>query len=494
MNVNQEQASVGVSGIEDIKPESLNYKSMKRSLVKGERRTIKLQPANNVNQYTYENNRIIEFNLPAVGFIDNKNTTLVFSARSIDPGEVPPLNIFCNGIESVFNKVEVNLGDGSKNVENLQNYNYNANSLYKYKVTPNTSDYIDNQVNFFADRDIDNSASNTYDQQLKAQAYQYSVPLMGCGLLSETQEYLPCGVMAKSMSNSSEGYNKSFTIRIYLEDPKKCMFKSKSTEEVDGERVFEDPADFSVNPLKYEVNNVYLQMELIDCPEYEAELVRKVKSGNLVMSVPMKTSDLFVQQIPRNNIGQLSLFFNTYRKFLTGARVIFLPTENTSDPDVFQKVDLINTWTRPGQETNDRIGLENYQFKIGTRYYPTQPAEVDPTVLQNVEVDIQLTGSLLNELSKYLNITKQWDIGYDADGSRIENFMIGQTFQTFYDNQLYMNDGEMFLDGIDTTTTSQIVLNIQKNRFEGTDNTTVLAFLEYIQVLVIDKNGVRLIR
>ena len=50
-----------ISVIEQILPNCIDYNQIKKSVVNGTRRTVRLNPANEVNNFSYANNRIIKF-------------------------------------------------------------------------------------------------------------------------------------------------------------------------------------------------------------------------------------------------------------------------------------------------------------------------------------------------------------------------------------------------------------------------------------------------
>ena len=84
----------------------------------------------------------------------------------------------------------------------------------------------------------------------------------------------------------------------------------------------------------------------------------------------------------------------------------------------------------------------------------------------------------------------------DAEGANwlSDSYVIGTTFKTWYDNESYMREQlEYFLDGMDTTTTNQIVFRFGKTASDSTP-LNLYQFLDYVGALVIDNKGVSIVK
>jgi len=337
-----------ISGIEQILVDSLDYKSVKKSLLKGKRRTVKLVPATN-NVFQGNSGQNIHFDLPANCFLDTSNTkliyTLVGSTTDVDKDNLA----FNEHIECVLNRVKWCLGDGTSQIEDLHQYNINSASLFKYKVSQDYANTISAiQEGFSPDLTVRNSWC--------INGRSYAVNLLASGVMNSNIKYLPLGLLSKG-----GGWNRSLTLDLYLESPQHCMINSTSNK-------------------SYIMSDVYLQLELIECPEYENNLLNKVKSGQMVVGIPYESANISNNQILAGQQGEVTFSIpNNYNQFLTGIRSIFLAD---SDNDI----DYTYTFKKP-------IGMQGYNYLIKGEYYPTQ----------QVTIDTNIDASQMNELLKYFN-------------------------------------------------------------------------------------------
>ncbi len=350
-----------VGGISHYLPESLDYRLMKKSIVKGKRRTVKLLPSANANNFSYSGNRIIEFNLPSVGFLDTHNTTLIFDGIQLNGDGT---SYFNNFIESTINRVQIMLGDGSETVELLQDYNIGACSKYKFMPTINYSTVLQQQAGY----------SNDVNQRIQwaNNGQTYSVNMINCGIMQSAMQYLPLSIMAKM-----GGFSRAMQMQITLENPLNCMLSQSGS-----------------SPLNYSWSNVYLQMELLEFPEYEDQLINKISSGSMVLGIPYVSSDTWKNTITTNVVGDQTFQINEYKEYVTGMRNIFIGQNGPT-------VDYTNNFIQP-------LGLTDYQMILANQYYPTQPAEFNTNFLKNTAVQF-------NELLKYFNKTKDYVNGVLAN-------------------------------------------------------------------------------
>ena len=74
-----------LQGIESILPKSLDYKQMKKSMVRGTRKTMKLLPDSAPEYWAYDNNNKITFSIPEKYASQvKKNTTIAFKVSGSD--------------------------------------------------------------------------------------------------------------------------------------------------------------------------------------------------------------------------------------------------------------------------------------------------------------------------------------------------------------------------------------------------------------------------
>ena len=164
--------------------DSLDYKSVKKSLLKGKRRTVKLVPATN-NVFQGNSGQNIHFDLPANCFLDTSNTkliyTLVGSTTDVDKDNLA----FNEHIECVLNRVKWCLGDGTSQIEDLHQYNINSASLFKYKVSQDYANTISAiQEGFSPDLTVRNSwciNGRSYAVNLLASGVSNIIGKLACG-------------------------------------------------------------------------------------------------------------------------------------------------------------------------------------------------------------------------------------------------------------------------------------------------------------------------
>jgi hypothetical protein len=353
-----------VSGIENILPSSLNYKQMKKSLLKGDRKTVKLFPATNTSTYGYNQNRVIRFNLPAGNFLDLKNTRVLFEAYAT--GDDASYIAFNNHIESVINKVQIFTGDGQSSVELLQDYNINAVGNFMYETTLNYGNTIANvQEGWSNDIFVRNQWAQQGGSLDPLNPHGYAVRLMGSGLFKSTLQYLPL----KALANNG-GYDRSLVVEITLEDPNRCMVNVFGTGTI---------------VKNYELKNVFMQMELIDCPEYEKELTNKINGGQVV-GIPYTSNERWTNTLEAGRSGDITFQMNSYYQLAQGFKTIVKDATSFGT----NTIDFTNQFYRP-------LGIKYYQIQVGNKVFPTQLADINGLNSNAVQY---------NELMKYFNKSK----------------------------------------------------------------------------------------
>ena len=327
-----------VSGIEQILVDSLDYKSMKKSMLKGKRKTVRLVPATN-NSFTTqgnENGQRIHFDLPATSFLDTTNTVMVYNGIGNTVSDNPTL-AFNNHAECIFNRVQWTLGDGSSIVEDLRQYNINSASMLKYRLSEDYLQTIAAVQQGVAD----------LETRIKwcAEGRDYAVNFLASGIMNTNLKYLPLGLLAKL-----GGYNRALCLDIWLENPQQCMVDTANT-----------------SNKGYTISNIYLQMEMIEAPEWEEQIMNKIMSGQMILGIPFVSANTDNNQLLANQQGQVTFYIpNHYNEYMTGVRSIFIPQQANN-------VDYTNTFTFPsavGAAVGG--GLNGYQYLIKDNWYPVQ--------------------------------------------------------------------------------------------------------------------------
>lgn len=451
-----------ISGIEEILPNSIDYKMIKKSITRGVRRTVRLNPANEVNSFNYSNNRIIRFNLPCNGFLDLENTTGQFIAQ---PTQGPLRNVgstqgvaFNNFIECIFNRIEIFAGDGNTQIESLHNYNLNATEKMKYMMGNDyaqTVGVVNQGIGSLQVRRQLASTTTAFNKQ------GYAVNFIASGIFQNDIKYLPLALMS-----GLAGYSRSMVMEITLEQPFYCMNSSDD------------------NPIDYNVSEFYLNLELIEMPEFEMKLMNDVKNG-MIMAIPYSTADLWTNQVA--NQGEFVVSFAEYKEYLQSIRTVFLPPKGTQ-----QQTEFTSEWARPD--------INNYQFKIKDTWYPTLPVQMALDNISNPTIHSNATQFI--ELLKVFDLTKKYQNGVQPSASIVTNtlvntandddFLIAQTLQTFYNDKCYMiNAGEYWLDGVDTSDSQQVLFRMYLN---SAGNFSIYTYFDFVGALVFDKFKMNVIK
>lgn len=336
-----------INGIEQILIDSFDYKSMKKSLLRGVRKTVKLVPATNS---IFQNRQRIHFDLPAISFWDVTNTNLLFFAKGT-PLTTNTTLAFNNHMECVFNRVTWCTGNGSSIVEDLKQYNVDSASLFKYKISQDYANTISSLQQGYSDDILTR-------QGWCENGKQYSVNLLASGVMNSNLKYIPLGLLAKA-----GGFSRGLTLDLWTEDPQLCMVDSQNT-----------------TNKGYTLSDVYLQMEMIECPEYEEELYKKIKNGEMVMAIPFVSCNTDNNQLLGSQQGQVTMYIPSHEnEYLTGVRSVFLQPRSDDVEYTYQ-------FAKP----QDLLG---YQYIIKDRWFPTQ----------QLDMGTNSYASQLNELLKYFN-------------------------------------------------------------------------------------------
>jgi hypothetical protein len=445
-------ASTVQGAIESKLLDAFDYRSMIKSIKKGNRKTVRLYPDNQQSQYNGVLGNKIKFNLPARGFLDVRNTTFNFQAVSTTT-QVSSDVMFNEFIESLINKLIITLGDGSNVVEEIQTYNINAVSKYKNVLSSNYYESLATSLIGAGTPAVRNGWA--YESP---DGHKYAVPLIGSGLFQGALKYLPMGLL------SMAGFNKSLVIEIQLEAPNYCMTKGLS----------------NTFPLSYLMNNVFMELEIIECPEYEQELMNMVKGGKSV-PLPYVTSNYWNFSITAAQQGDMTFSILQYNQYVHGLRCIFSSSTGGT-------TDYTNLWTRPA-------GIVQYQFQLNSRYYPSQPVELSP--LSNANADLEKYKAF-NKLKEYFNGSLISDVGDPTVTPLSFNalsggFMLAQTLKTFYDNETFIDDsGDYLLDGVDTSDKSAIIFRLKTSSVQ-LSALYLHVFVDYQSAILIENSGVSVI-
>jgi hypothetical protein len=361
-------------GIEKVLFPAFDYKAIKESIVMDAKRVqYKLNP--DVQQAVYTPRTIIKFDLPAHDFLDLKNTTFNFNAKSTGSSDQACFNPF---IECIIYKLSIYLGNGSDIVEQILNYNLDTSSIFKFKTSLNYGNTTAYELQGYGNAEnrlllARNLADDTDPNS--AQGTRYVVNLLASGLFNGSNlRYLPMGPLAQI-----NGYNRSLHIEIELADPSQCMQDFDPTPASDGKN--------------YQLSEVYMNLEIVKAPSYETKLMEEIQNGR-VIAIPLISTDLEPNQITAGRSGNITFPIMKQRQWVTGCKALFVPNyTNPASAYTWQ-------WGRPEN-------LQNYQYQILNQYFP-------PEVVQMRGFDND--ANRFAELMKYFNKLKDY-----KDGTLLDN-------------------------------------------------------------------------
>ena len=516
-----------ISGIQEILPQCIDYKQIKKSLIKGTRRTVRLNPANEVNNFSYANNRIIRFNVPCNGFLDLQNTIFNFIAQGSsaysNDGNLVIFTASCDntGVLTVTNVQSGTLYidmpvtgtglsagtrilsfiSGTGGVGTYQTTNTNVVGSINMTGPPaliafnNFIECVINRLEIFAgDGNTQIESLHNYNlnatekvKYMVSNNYSDSIGRIQQGLyINETINGGGNGVRdaLRSQCLKSQGYGVNFiSSGIFQNDIKYLPLALMSglsgySRSMVIEITLEQPylcmnSSVSSDILNYNLSQAYLNLELIEMPELEMKLMNDVKNG-MIMAIPYQTADLWTNQV--NSQGEYVISFAEYKEYLQSIRTVFLPQKLNATTS------YTHDWIRPD--------INNYQYKIKDTWYPTLPVQM---ALAN---DVNQNATQYVELLKVFGMTKDYKNGNITDNQSAvtTDFMIAQTLQTFYNDKSYMmNSGEYWLDGVDTSDSQQVVFRMYLNNAPAT-TLSIYTFFDFVGALVFDKFKMNVIK
>lgn len=348
--------------------EEVNYFQLPRkSVLKSTPKTFRINPTAQPNEFTYRDNRKIKFLLPSNGFLDTKNTTLQFYADTKNKTSIRCC--FNNFIECIFNQLDIKLGNG-RLLESIRQYNLLAVNKMKFE---NSQDYNRSiGKNLMGIDDYENRLVNSESGR------NYSVKLVGSGIMNECR-FIPLGLLARVLKNSFP-----LEMELTLENPAVCCSSKAVLDSISG--------------LNYQVKNAYLLCDIYEDLDYEEKLFNSLDEQGLNMVY--NSNKYYQDYLDAGRIGDIVYNIPDYSVMCNGLRTMFFTA--TDDPSV----EKTNVYSRPSGQVEEG-GLREYQFKVGDRYYPTNPITLGGKYL---------TAYAFNELVKYLGKDKLTDgcCGFDT--------------------------------------------------------------------------------
>lgn len=343
-------------------PDGLKFE-MPESVSGFQRKRFRINPTQNLSSWSYQNNRKIKFYLPTTGFLDCRSSTVTFKAGDNGSGAV-----FNQFIESIFQEVMWRLGDG-KEIERVRNYNLLACSKAKFEISRGYAESIGKNL-----QGIDSLAQRTLNS---SRGIRYAVNLLGSDFF-QSQRYIPLGLLYRAFGSFP------LSLEIELESPAICMTGAGAD---------------------YTVSDVYMNVEVIESPEFEQQWIDRLKGGESVY-IPYKAHLNYQNTLEAGRTGEVVYQIPDNHISVKGVRSMFLPSTGGTD------IDRTNTYSRPLPASLDG-GLMNYQYKVGTEYFPTNQVEIGGKYQ---------TATAFLELVKYIGEDRLRDgcCGVNTHGSSVD--------------------------------------------------------------------------
>jgi hypothetical protein len=380
--------------VSEVVPFSAQY-SFPNQSTRQSKRTVKLTPKNNAARY--RSGTTIRFEFPASGYLNPNNTYLAFNARtiitsgafSVGTGTTIPTGgvEFQQNIQSIFRRVRVLYG--SLVLEDIQDYNL-IQRIFTEIVIPSGTSGTNMLGQGIGPSQWENNATTPANNVIAGKGY---------GRLQITRSnYHTIQPTEPLSANSPTNYGE--VVRRYAVPINTGLFQQKN-----------------LIPLKYMASQLQLEIELaegVDCITW----VKGVGTGATVptgcdveVALPELVTELLefdsefdaaiydllgnglpihftswhttTQTIPVSQFSQLNIQESS-RSVKYALAVLLDDSVRTITRDAHrfyaglggQNVDANAVADVPWQLTDARALIENYQWRLGGTYYPSQPIPV----------------------------------------------------------------------------------------------------------------------
>jgi hypothetical protein len=355
---------------------------------KAQKMTPRLPPKNGA---IFNPGTVIRLEFPAQGYVNPLNTTLEFDVELIGDGTALQNLRIQNNIQSLFSRVR--LLYGATPIEDIINYNQIVRSLTEWTGT--------NQMNSADQTTIADGVGGTF---------------AAGGTLSNTRAILIQGIVSSTgpvVSNTPNSYNGvprrryqiNLALGMFTQDkliPTKFMASQLAIE-----ITLENAVACLYSPFvalaattfpSYVVKNVNLLPEIL---EFDASYDQMFLKGLQDGGVPIKFSSwhTFLFNAGTSNVNLLVQERSRSVKALFVMQRRVPPSFQTDSGATFFVTNTDST--TPGATTLTGGTLQNFQFRIGGRYYPAAPIQC------SVDTGSAITNGAAEayiELAKALNI------------------------------------------------------------------------------------------
>lgn len=402
-------------------------------------KTVKLTPRiPPKNGSSFQPGNVIRLEFPAQGYVNPANTTLSFDVTMTAPaGSTADQVRFQNNIQSIFSRVR--LLYGSTPIEDIVNYNVIVRALTEWSSSnPHTPDQstvyegiggvtfgstpltnatigagtglnaqglINVRQNLI--HGIDNINGPSSKAALVGGAGIGSVP--STALTRRYQISFALGMFTQEKLIPTKFMASQLAIEITLETPAACMIHKYA-------------GTVTTTP-SYSVSNVNLIPEILEFDaSYDAMFLMGLQQGG----VPIKFSSWHTYQFSTGGSSRLNLQIQERSRSVKALFAVQrrAPALFTTDSGALHFVTKSSVAAANGSSAPSSATLQDYQFRIGGRYFPASPVQcaIDSgSAIPNgaAEACIELAKAL-NQLGDYrlssAISTKTWGIGLCYNG------------------------------------------------------------------------------
>lgn len=322
--------------------------------------TPRISPKNGAN---FRSGNVIRLEFPAQGYVNPRNTTLAFDVYLTGYATTTGILRFQNNIQSIFSRVR--LMYGSTPLEDIIDYNYlvrnmtewTANSNYASTDSALVTDGI-GQIQLYYDRDTNKQASQNARQVTHGvDTGNYSpanVP-NSTGAASAVKRYtvqLNLGLFNQDKLIPTKFMASQLAIELTLAKPEACIFVYS--------------AGTGAEPY-YEVQNVTLLPEILEFDaSYDAMFLKGMKEGGVPIQFSSWHTFSFGLQGTTSANVQIQERSRSVKSIFTIQRTTPELLTTDSGTSFYTSNNSLNT-------------LQQYQYRIGGRYYPAAPVQTSIT-------------------------------------------------------------------------------------------------------------------
>lgn len=404
-------------------------------------KTVKLTPRiPPKNGATFSPGNVIRLEFPAQGYVNPSNTTLSFDVTLSAPdGSSADQVRFQNNIQSLFSRVR--LLYGSTPIEDIVNYNVIVRALTEWSSSaPNVPDQSSVTEGIggvvFGSSPLTNATIGA------------STGLNAQGLINVRQNHIQgidniagpstklalvggagVGVVPSGSTNPVRRYQISFALGMFTQEkliPTKFMASQLAIEitlETPAACILHKYAGSTTKSASYTLSNVNLIPEILEFDaSYDAMFLMGLQQGG----VPIKFSSWHTYIFSTGASSRLNLQIQERSRSVKALFAVQrrAPATFTEDSGALHFVTMQGAIQSNTATVPTAASLQDYQFRIGGRYYPAAPVQCSLSAGSNIpngaaEAMVELQKAL-NQLGDYRLSTgvssKTWGVGLCYNG------------------------------------------------------------------------------